>query len=129
MGADEAPLVVVGPCAAGKSTLVAGLLKVGIPARSVAQEHSRVRDLFTRQPAAGVIYLTATWPVIHARRPLSLGRVQYEEEVRRLQYVRSCADLVVHTDSLSPEGVLEIVRGWFRDRRMGSRPGASARPD
>lgn len=110
------PLVIVGPCAAGKSTLVDGLRRTGVSARAVAQEHSRVRDLFRRRPSAGVVYLTADWPVIHARRPLSFGRVQYEDEVKRLLYVRSLADVVVHTDVLTPDDVLALVVRWMRER-------------
>ena len=39
---------IVGPCAAGKSTLVADLAKHGYRTRHIAQEHSHVKDMWQR---------------------------------------------------------------------------------
>ncbi|MBP9503378.1 MAG: hypothetical protein KBF17_14555, partial [Candidatus Promineofilum sp.] len=47
-----APLLrvaVVGPCASGKSTLVAALRAAGYDARHPAQEHSFVKDMWRRR--------------------------------------------------------------------------------
>lgn len=114
----KAPLVVVGPCASGKSTLVECLRREGIPARSVAQEHSAVPDLFAQRPGSGVIYLSAQWPTAHRRRPQSLGYPQYAEEMRRLQAARQAADLVVHTDGLLPAEVCRFVKTWWASRQL-----------
>jgi guanylate kinase len=40
--AADYDVIVVGPCAAGKSSLVARLRAAGVRARSVSQEHSYV---------------------------------------------------------------------------------------
>ena len=111
--APGSQLVVVGPCASGKSTLVAALARVGISARSVAQEHSAVPTLFQRRPRAGVVYLAATWPAVHRRRPLSTGRAQYQRELHILAAARAAADLVVHTDSRTPAEVAAVVQAWW----------------
>lgn len=110
--ADRA-LVVVGPCAAGKTTLVSALARAGVPARALAQEHSVVPTLFRRHPGLGLIYLTADWAVLRRRRPLSGGRAQYREEMRVLQAARAAANLVVHTDSLTPAEVAALVLSWW----------------
>ena len=60
---DQPPLhiVIVGPCASGKTTLVRGLWARGYSgARVVAQEHSGVIDLWKRRGQPDVlIYLDA----------------------------------------------------------------------
>jgi hypothetical protein len=118
-------LVVVGPCAAGKSTLVAGLDRLGIPVVAVAQEHSRVPGLWRRPRPAALVYLAARWPTVHARRPYSFGHPQYLEQLGRLAEARAAADLIVHTDGLAVEAVRAVVLAWWRGRlaeRAGTRP-------
>jgi len=46
MTSDDLLLAVVGPCAAGKSTLIEGLRQHGYQARHVAQEHSYVPEMW-----------------------------------------------------------------------------------
>jgi ribose 1,5-bisphosphokinase PhnN len=111
-------LVVVGPCAVGKTTLVNRLVARGISAQAVAQEHSAVTDLYARHQHGGLVYLTAEWPTIHARRPHSLGRPQYEGERTRLERARRAADLIVHTDGLDAAAVEALVVAWWRNRTV-----------
>jgi ABC-type cobalamin/Fe3+-siderophores transport system ATPase subunit len=106
-------VVVVGPCAAGKTTLVRGLRPFGVPAAAVAQEHSQVHDLYRRRTPAAVVYLAASWPVVHARRPQSLGHPQYLSELERLTDARDAASLIVHTDGLSIREVRDLVLSWW----------------
>ena len=110
----DGAIVVVGPCAAGKTTLVWHLARAGVLARTIAQEHSVVPTLFSRYPGAGLIYLTADWAVLRRRRPHSGGWAQYAEEMRVLQTARAAAELVVHTDSRTPEAVAALVLSWWR---------------
>jgi GTPase SAR1 family protein len=113
------PVVIVGPCAVGKSTLQQELTHRGVPARCVAQEHSTVPTLFRRRPQAGLVFLTATWATVHARRPLSTGRAQYLHELVILRTARAEAGLVVHTDSRTPPEVADVVEEWWRRGRGG----------
>lgn len=117
--ADDA-IVVVGPCAAGKTTLVQRLVDAGVPARAIAQEHSVVPTLFLRYPGAGLIYLTADWTVLRRRRPRSGGRAQYAEEMRVLQAARAAAALVVHTDSRTPDAVAALVLSWWQHHGLAA---------
>lgn len=112
-----APVVVVGPCAAGKTTLVEGLRVRGVEARAVAQEHSAVPELFRHHASdrSVLVYLTAEYRVIHARRPLSSGRPQYVAEKARLALARESAQLILHTDGVTIEGVLNRVYAWLLD--------------
>lgn len=116
----DGAIVVVGPCAAGKSTLVRYLARVGVPARAIAQEHSVVPTLFLRYPGAGLVYLTADWMVLRRRRPQSGGWAQYAEEMRVLQTARAAAELVVHTDSRTPAAVAALVLAWWHHHGLAA---------
>lgn len=116
MSEPPTPLIVavVGPSAAGKSTLVAALREAGYAARHVAQEHSYVPDMWQRiHPPDVLIYLDVSYEATRARRHVSWGPERREEEVVRLAHARRHADLVVDTDALSAAEVRERVLGFL----------------
>jgi deoxyadenosine/deoxycytidine kinase len=107
--AGSQPLVgVVGACGAGKSTLVAALRGRGIHAREVAQEHSYVPTMWQRftQPDL-LLYLEVSREVAERRLKRTLPVSWWEEIQRRLSHARAHADIVLHTDGLTPEAVLD----------------------
>ena len=111
---SPAPLrvAVVGPCAAGKSTLVKALREAGYEARHPAQEHSYVPDMWLRLVDPDVlIYLDITYEALLARRPTFGEREYLEREKARLAQAREHADLVVDTSGLTSEAVREFVLG------------------
>jgi deoxyadenosine/deoxycytidine kinase len=62
---------VVGPCAAGKSTLIAGLKERGYQGKHIAQEHSFVPDMWQRVTRPDLlVYLDVSFPVSLQRRKL-----------------------------------------------------------
>lgn len=105
-------IVVVGPCAAGKTTLVNGLREQGFAsARLVAQEHSGIRDLWMRRgrPDA-LIYLDAQVATMNRRQ----GRADWTEAARaeqllRLESARRECDVYLDTSDLSIPQVLEAI--------------------
>lgn len=111
------PLIgVVGPCGAGKSTLIAGLEKRGYRCRHIAQEHSYVKDMWLRITHPDLlIFLQASYPVSTARRALNWREEDFAEQQRRLAHALQHADLVVETDLLTPGEVLERVLAFFED--------------
>lgn len=102
---------VVGPCSAGKSTLVKGLQVRGYPdARPIAQEHSYVSDMWQRITNPDVlIYLEVSFENAQKRRWLNWSPEEYEEQLRRLEHARQHAQLHIDTNPLSVEEVLEVV--------------------
>ncbi|MDI6694495.1 MAG: hypothetical protein QME21_05575 [Anaerolineales bacterium] len=101
---------VVGPCAAGKTTLISGLKEHGYTARHIAQEHSYVADMWQRITHPDVlIYLDVSYPLTLQRRKLDWNEDEYQEQVRRLRHARQHADFYLLTDTLTPEQVLENV--------------------
>jgi cytidylate kinase len=113
---SSAPLVgVVGPCGSGKSTLIAGLEKYGYACRHIAQEHSHVPTMWQKITKPDIlIFLDASFPVSTTRRTLTWQQKDHEEQYRRLSHARQHASLVIDTDDLTPEQVLEKVLGYLQ---------------
>ncbi len=109
---SQLDIVVVGPCAAGKTTLVNGLRAQGFTsARLVAQEHSGVPDLWAQRGRPHVlIYLDVQVEAMNRRQ----GRSDWTEparaeQVARLERARRECDLYLPTDDLTIPQVLETV--------------------
>ena len=119
------PLIgVVGPCASGKTTLTAGLNRLGYATRHIAQEHSYVKDMWQRLTRPDLlIFLDASYPVTCARRRLDWTEAEYSEQQRRLAHARQHANLYLDTDGLTPDEVLEQVAAFVAGQ-FGKRPDA-----
>jgi hypothetical protein len=103
-------VVVVGPDAAGKSELVRRLQALGYNARSCAQEHSYVRDMWRRLSRPDfLIYLDARLETIARRRAIDWGQERLDELNARLAHARAHCDLYLPTDDLEPPEVVERV--------------------
>jgi deoxyadenosine/deoxycytidine kinase len=105
---------VVGPCAAGKTTLVSGLRALGYDVRHIAQEHSYVPDMWKRISHPDVlIYLNVSYPLTIIRRKMDWTDREYEEQIYRLRHARENADLIIETDSLNASQVIQEVLGYL----------------
>lgn len=103
-------IAVVGPCSAGKSTLVARLRPLGYPIRSVCQEHSGVPDMWRRVSRTDVlIYLDVRLETIIRRRRIDWGQDYLDELNRRLRHARAHANFYLPTDDLTPDEVARRV--------------------
>lgn len=103
-------VVVVGVCAAGKSTLVARLRQAGYDARSCAQEHSYVPDMWRRvaRPQA-LVYLDASLATVNRRLGTAFEEAYLAVQRQRLAHARAHCDVYVATDTLDPAGVCTQV--------------------
>ncbi len=121
---NRLPLIkVVGPCAAGKTTLVNRLRALGYNARQIAQEHSGVPDMWRRiHPPDLLIYLDARDETLLRRRPSPTLAVILPRERERLRHARAHADLIVETDDLTPEEVRQRVLLFLRERAIPTGP-------
>jgi len=105
------PLVgIVGPCGSGKTTLKRNLEEHHILVRHIAQEHSYVPDMWQRisHPTL-LIYLNVSFENASQRRRLNWTPPEYEEQLYRLRHAKEHADLVLETDQMSPDEVLQAV--------------------
>ncbi len=101
---------IVGPCTAGKSTLILGLKTRDIVARHIAQEHSYVARMWQRITNPDVlIFLDVSYAESSNRKKLNWNEAEYLEQQRRLQHARDHSDLLIHTDNLTPEDILSHV--------------------
>jgi len=117
------PLIgVVGPDAAGKSTLIAGLTRLGYRTRHIAQEHSYVKDMWQRLTNPDLlVFLNVSYASSCRRRKLDWSTTDWQEQQERLSHARENADLYLDTDVLSAEQVLKRVVDLVSRAAGGSR--------
>ncbi len=115
-------IAVVGPCAAGKSTLVSRLRGLGYDARHCAQEHSYVPDMWRRiSRPRWLIYLGVSFSTINRRRLAVHFRPQdLAEQERRLAHAKQNCDFYIPTDDLTPDGILKLVLEFVASARDAS---------
>ena len=100
---------IVGPCAAGKTTLTEELKSRGYHVKHIAQEHSYVPDMWKRTTRLDkLIYLDVSYEVSKERRKLNWTVDEYKMQIHRLSHAREHADFYIATDNLSQEDVLRL---------------------
>ena len=110
-------VVVVGHCAAGKSTLVEHLRHDGIDAVTAAQEHSAVPELWKHVGAELLVFLDVDLETVRKRRGISWPEAIYSAQEARLQAARQSADLVIDTTNSPVDEVVDRTRRyveWWR---------------
>jgi hypothetical protein len=108
---------VVGPCTAGKSTLIHVLREAGYEARHIAQEHSYVKDMWRRLTNPDVlIYLDVKFESAKNRRSIWWGPERLDDQAERLSHARAHCDLYILTDLFTPEEVAEKVLTFLMHR-------------
>jgi cytidylate kinase len=101
---------VVGPCGAGKSSLIAALKQYGYNCRHIVQEHSYVPEMWRILSDPDVlVFLDVSYEISTKRRNLAWTIEEYKQEVNRLQHARKHADIYIDTDHLTPKEILEQV--------------------
>lgn len=101
---------VVGVCASGKSTLIKGLNARGYNCRHIAQEHSYVQDMWQRITRPDIlIYLAVSYEKASIRKKLNWTMAEYEIQLSRLQHAREHAEIIIDTDSLTPDELINIA--------------------
>jgi thymidylate kinase len=105
---------IVGPCGAGKSTLVEALKQYDYKVVHIAQEHSYVPYMWKRITNPDIlIYLDVTYELAAQRRRLNWTENEYHNQVQRLGSAHDNADFYLHTDNLTPDEVLNRVRKFL----------------
>jgi len=100
----------VGPCAAGKTTISTLLKKSGIQVRPIAQEHSYVKYMWEKISHPDIlIYLDVSYPNTIKRRQLNWTLEEYNIQIERLSHARQHAHLYIRTDDLSVNQVLDCI--------------------
>lgn len=109
-------VAVIGPCGAGKSTLVNALRDAGVDAHVTAQEHSMIPDLWSRKHPDLLLYLDVDFETVRARRGGSWLPAIHAAQIERLASARKQADLELSTVVLTADETalraLELIAEW-----------------
>jgi deoxyadenosine/deoxycytidine kinase len=110
---------IVGPCAAGKSTLIDGLIKLGFEAKHIAQEHSYAPAMWQKitQPDL-LIYLDVSFETSMQRRKLNWTEEEFKEQIRRLKHAQEHAHFYIQTDAFTPGEVLDSVLRFLKEQNL-----------
>src|SRR6266516_1289708 len=108
-GPSSLRIVVVGPCAAGTTTLTEKLRRAGLDAHACAQEHSYVPDMWRMSHPDVLIYLDVSMATIRQRREVSWGKDHLAAEKTRLAHARQNCHCYLPTDDLTAEEVYALV--------------------
>lgn len=106
---DGRRIVVVGPCASGKSTLARALIEAGYDAKVCGQEHSCVPDLWRRLDGDVLIALDLDIETLRARRGKSWPAELLSRQHERLAGAYAAADLVLDSASHDQRSVFNAV--------------------
>ncbi len=121
--ADPRRIVVVGPCAAGKSTLVGALQALGYDARVSGQEHSAIASLWQHTNPDVLIVLEVDIAAVRVRRGAEWPEWLHDLQLERLGAASHAADLTIDTTLLDPPGVVDRVVAY-----LGQRAGCVKKP-
>ncbi len=113
-------VVVVGPCASGKTTLVENLKSVGVDARVSGQEHSAIRNLWQRLEPDVLIALDLDLETLRERRYPTWSASLYDVQHRRLEEAFEAADVTIDTSETPEEDVLEVALAVIAHYRASS---------
>ena len=116
---DSTKIVVVGPCAAGKSTLVAALQARGYDAHVSGQEHSAIASLWQHSHPDILISLEVDISAVWTRRGRDWPEWLHDIQVQRLRDASEAADLAIDTTDLDPGGVVDRVLAYLSSRSRG----------
>ena len=114
---DPRRIVVVGPCAAGKTTLVNALHALGYDARVSGQEHSEIATLWQHTQPDVLIALEVDIAAVRDRRGGSWPEWLHDRQVKRLTTASKAADLTIDTTELSAQSVIERVVAYLEGRQ------------
>jgi shikimate kinase len=117
-GEHSPRVVVVGPCAAGKTTLVGNLRPLGYNIRSCSQEHSFAPRLWRDFSKAEVlVFLDAELSTIARRQNRSdWTQSRLDAQRHRLAHAREHCDFYLQTDELTQDQVAHAVEVFLRAR-------------
>ena len=116
-------VVVVGPCASGKSTLVRGLRDLGYDAVACGQEHSEIATLWRHAEPDVLIALLVDLETVRRRRGDDWPERLHEVQKHRLAPALAAADLVLNSAELDAASLLAAADRRLREGNAGAGQG------
>lgn len=115
---DSRRIVVIGPCASGKTSLTTRLQQLGYDAMACGQEHSEITELWKHQQPDVLIGLRIELDTLRQRRSEAWSEDIYARQMTRLESGYQNAHLLIDCDAVDQQAVVDLVVGW-----LGSNPG------
>jgi deoxyadenosine/deoxycytidine kinase len=110
---------VVGPCSAGKTTLINNLSQHGYTVKHIAQEHAYVKEMWELIGNPDVlIYLDVSYEQSMRRRPLNMSPQDFDEQIQRLSHAHQHADYYLDTSTLRAQEVFDRVMIYLRSNKI-----------
>lgn len=110
---DGRRVVVIGPCASGKTSLTTRLQELGYDARACGQEHSEIPELWRHLDPDVLIGLHIDLETLRKRRSATWSHRIYERQIERLSSGYDHADLVIDCDVVDQDAVVRQVVAWL----------------
>ena len=110
---DSRKIVLVGPCASGKTTLAHHLKVHGHHVRVCGQEHSGIRDLWRHMDPDVLIALDVDLATLRQRRSAEWPEHLYLVQRGRLASAFAAADIVVDSTLNDADAVADRVLNWL----------------
>lgn len=115
---DSRRLVVIGPCASGKTSLTTRLQRLGFDARACGQEHSEIQELWRHLDPDVLIGLKIDLDTLRRRRSSGWSASIYARQQERLASGYAQADLVIDCHDIDQDAVLQEVLDWLSDHEQ-----------
>jgi deoxyadenosine/deoxycytidine kinase len=108
-------IVVVGPCASGKTTLVERLKARGYEAAVCAQEHSEIHNLWAHSQPDLLVALKIDLATIRERRGKDWPETIYLAQLDRLADAFAHATITIDTTTTTADQAIELVEAAIAD--------------
>ena len=118
---DPRRIVVIGPCASGKTSLTTRLQRLGYDALACGQEHSEIAELWKHQQPDVVIGLRIGLDTLRQRRSDAWPEAIYHRQMTRLESGYRNAHLVIECDAVDQQAVSDRVVAWLGEHPGGHR--------
>ncbi len=109
-------IMIVGVCAAGKTTLVEKLREMGFSVETVSQEHSSNPYLWKRQDPSFLVVLDCELETAKERRKRDIPENRFLAQKNRLGKAREESDFFLKTDNLSVEESARLILKAYREK-------------
>jgi deoxyadenosine/deoxycytidine kinase len=110
---DNRRIVVIGPCASGKTSLTTRLQGLGYDALACGQEHSEISELWRHRQPDVVVGLRIALDTLRQRRSDAWSEDIYARQMTRLASGYRHADLMIECDAIDQVAVVERVVAWL----------------
>lgn len=110
---DSRRVVVIGPCASGKSSLTRRLQQLGYDAHACGQEHSEIAELWRHLDPDVLVGLHIDLDTLRKRRSDTWSGSVYARQQERLRSGYAHADLLLDCDGIDQDAVVSQVVDWL----------------